>query len=299
MKTLKLAILPVALLATSAFAHEAESGIVKNSTTQLVEGTKTFFNKATKPGAISAEVGTLGYGGHITWGVNEKIDLVAGWNGGKTDFDVDIGDPDSIINWKKVLDDKMKDYTANLEFKADMNNPYLGVRLRPWGNNFNIGTGVILNDNTFSATLKNTTSVKYEAPKDITFTVPEDIKYEYAGKTYEFKAGEVITYKKGDDIEVPADASISVSSEQRNSVAPYLTIGFAPSTNKRWGFFGEVGVAYTGNLKTDVNYSIPEVLKNTPTEHDVKEIAEDIRKEVRDANVKFQPIVKAGVTVRF
>lgn len=285
MKTLKLAILPATLLATSAFAHEVvvdevvvaepvavstttynpENGVIKNTTTQLVEGTKTFFNKATKPAVISAEAGTLGYGGHIAWGVNEKTDLVAGWNGGELDFDVDIDD-DSIINWNKVLDDKMQDFKGNIAFKADMNNPYLGVKLRPWGNNFNLNTGVIFNDNKFTADFTNQT-------------------------TYEYTI-------KGVKKEVVANSSISVEAEQKNSVSPYLTLGFSPSINKRWGVFGEVGVAYTGDLKTKVSHKVPE---NTPEEAEQKvvEVADDVRKEIQDANIKFHPIVKAGVTVRF
>lgn len=279
MKTLKLAILPVALLATSAFAHNhevvepvaynAENGIIKNTTTQLVEGTKTFFNKATKPAVIGAEVGTLGYGGHIAWGVSPKADLVAGWNGGNLDFDVDIGEDDSVINWDHVLGDDYKNFKGNVEFKADMNNPYLGVRLRPWANNFNIGTGVIFNDNEFSVKAKvNSESV--------------------VGETNFIK-----------NKEIPEKGELEVTAEQRNSVAPYLTIGFAPSTSKRWGFFGEVGVAYTGNLKTSVTTNSAELQEAGIDVKQLDEAAEEVRKEIADANLEWHPIVKAGVTVRF
>lgn len=273
MKTLKLAILPVALLATSAFAHNhevvepvaynAENGIIKNTTTQVTDGVKTLFNKATHPGAISAEVGTLGYGGHITWGVNPKTDLVAGWNGGELDFDADIGGDDSIINWKKVFNENMATYEGNLAFKADMNNPYLGVRLRPWANNFNVSTGVIFNDNKYELSLENNTPATYTidgAPKNL-----------------------------------DAGTKITVDAEYRNTVAPYLTIGFAPSSNKRWGFFGEVGAAYVGDLKTNVSTNVD--LATAP--QDLKDVVEDVEKEVQDANLKIHPIVKAGVTVRF
>lgn len=281
MKTLKLAILPVALLATSAFAHNhevvepvaynAENGIIKNTTTQLVEGTKTFFNKATKPAVIGAEVGTLGYGGHIAWGVSPKADLVAGWNGGNLDFDVDIGGDDSVINWDHVLGDDYEDFKGNIEFKADMNNPYLGVRLRPWANNFNIGTGVIFNDNKFSVNAK--------VDPDLT---PEQIaKLSVHGKS------------------IPAGAEMNVSTEQKNTVAPYLTLGFAPSTSKRWGFFGEVGVAYTGNLKTSVTTNSAQLEADGVDVRELDEAAEEVRKEIADANLEWHPIVKAGVTVRF
>ena len=78
MKVLKLAAIPAALIATSAFAetvvvdqqvvaepvavstttYDPNSGVVKNTTTQLVTGTRTFFDTVTHPAAISAEVGT-------------------------------------------------------------------------------------------------------------------------------------------------------------------------------------------------------------------------------------------------
>lgn len=291
MKTLKLAILPATMLATSVFAndmvvvdevvtnpvavstttYDPEKGIIKNTTTQFVEGTKTFFKKATHPAGISAEVGTMGYGGNIAWGVNEKTDLVAGWNGGKLDFDVDI-DNDSIINWNKVLDDKMKDFKGNIAFKADMNNPYLGVKLRPWGNSFNVNTGVILNDNKFTADFTNKTQYEYEI--------------------------------RNQKINVAPDARISVEAEQKNSLAPYLTVGFSPSINKRWGLFSEVGVAYTGDLKTTVTHdvAVPTGTSGVVADKmrsDVARVANDVRNEIQKANVKIHPIVKAGITVRF
>lgn len=273
MKSLKLATLPLAVLATSAYANDvvvveepAQAGFIQNSATQVVDGTKTLFNKVTHPGAISAEIGTLGYGGHITWGVSPKVDLVAGWNGGDIDVDMDI-DNDSIINWNKVLDDKMADFEGNIAFKGDMNNPYLGVRLRPWANNFNLNTGVIFNDNQF----------------DVVFKATKDVQYTLNGTPTTLKA----------------DADITVSAEHRNSIAPYLTIGFAPSSSKRWGFFGELGAAYTGDIKTTVNYSVPPSVAGTPAENDVKAIADDVRAEIQDANFGWYPIAKAGVTVRF
>lgn len=270
MKILKLAIIPATLLATSAFAHNhdvAEPGIIKNTATQLVEGTKTFFNKATKPAVISAEVGTLGYGGHIAWGVSPKTDLVAGWNGGEMDFDVDVGGDDSIINWKKVLGSEYQDFKGNVEFKSDMNNPYLGVKLRPWANNFNIGTGVIFNDNKYSLNITADS------------TIDEGTKQQLKIHGYD----------------IPEKGELSVSTEQKNSMAPYLTLGFQPSMKKRWGLFGEVGVAYTGKLKTTVT-------TNADTLADAGEIekaAEKVREEIADANLEWHPIVKAGVTVRF
>ena len=151
MKVLKLAAIPAALIATSAFAetvvvdqqvvaqpvavstttYDPNSGVVKNTTTQLVSGTRTFFDTVTHPAAISAEVGTLGYGANLGWALNDKTELVVGWAGG------DIGDLKDTID--------IQDNTFDLE--TDYSNPYIGVNLRPASNWFTVGLGTIVQDN--------------------------------------------------------------------------------------------------------------------------------------------------------
>ncbi|WP_019520524.1 hypothetical protein [Faucicola boevrei] len=279
MKTLKLAVLPVALFATSAFADEVivdqqvvaepvavstttynpNNGIIKNTTTQLVEGTKTFFNKATHPAAISAEIGTLGYGGNIAWGVNDKTELVAGWNGGSFDDTINLDANDSYLNYKKILGDGYEDFKGDFKYDLDMNNPYLGVNLRPWGNGFTVGTGVIYNDNTLKATL---------TPR--------------AGETATVKA------KDGDKAIVASGSSVSVEAESRNDLAPYLTIGYRPNISERWGVFGELGAAYVGDVKTTVT--------GTAGTERAQEI---VKERLDDKNLKWLPIAKVGATVRF
>ena len=131
MKVLKLAAIPAALIATSAFAetiavdqqvvvqpvavstttYDPNLGVVKNTTTQLVTGTRTFFDAVTNPAAISAEVGTLGYGANIGWALNDKTELVAGWAGG------DIGD----------LKDTIEIEDVEYDLETDSSNPYIGV----------------------------------------------------------------------------------------------------------------------------------------------------------------------------
>ena len=138
MKVLKLAAIPAALIANSAFAetiavdqqvvaqpvavstttYDPNAGVVKNTTTQLVTGTRTFFDTVTNPAAISAEVGTLGYGANIGWALNDKTELVAGWAGG------DIGD----------LKDTIEIEDVEYDLETDSSNPYIGVNLRPAGN---------------------------------------------------------------------------------------------------------------------------------------------------------------------
>lgn len=241
MKLLKLAAIPATLLATSAFAEDVivdqqvvaqpvavstttynpENGIVKNTTTQLVDSTKTVFGTIFHPASVSAEVGTTGYGASLAWGVNDKTDLVAGWNGGKFDDKVDLDSSDSYINYRKVLGSGFKNFQGDLDYKADMNNPYLGLNLRPWANGFTVGTGIIFNDSDAKATL---------TPK----TTGTDIRID------------------GQDYRVPAGSSLKVEAEHKNDLAPYLTIGYHPDITTRFGLFGELGAAYAGKARVNV-----------------------------------------------
>ncbi|MGO2884717.1 MAG: hypothetical protein ACTICE_05330, partial [Psychrobacter celer] len=67
----------VAYEAEPAYAYNADAGVVRNTTGAVVGGTKTFFQTAINPAAVSAEVGTLGYGANIAWGLNENTELQA------------------------------------------------------------------------------------------------------------------------------------------------------------------------------------------------------------------------------
>ena len=216
MKVLKLAAIPAALIATSAFAetvvvdqqvvaepvavstttYDPNSGVVKNTTTQLVSGTRTFFDTVTHPAAISAEVGTLGYGANLGWALNDKTELVVGWAGG------DIGDLKDTID--------IQDNTFDLE--TDYSNPYIGVNLRPAANWFTVGLGTIVQDN--ETTLKADNA---------------NLKIGNNNNTYNGK--------------------VEATVENKNTLAPYLTLGFRPNITNNFGVFGEIGAAYTGGLK--------------------------------------------------
>ena len=122
----------VAYEAEPAYAYNADAGVVRNTAGAVAGGTKTFFQTAINPAAVSAEVGTLGYGANIAWGLNEKTELQAGWAGGDV-ADLFGGDFDAN--------------DINYDVDSDFSNPYLGVQLRPTGNWFTMGAGIIVPDN--------------------------------------------------------------------------------------------------------------------------------------------------------
>ncbi|MGM8909733.1 hypothetical protein ACS8FB_06385 [Psychrobacter sp. 1U1] len=239
-------------------ANNNDAGIIRNTTGAIFGGTKTLFNTAINPAAVSAEVGTLGYGANVAWSINDKTELQAGWAGGDV-ADLFGGDFDA--------DD------VNYDVDADFSNPYLGVQLRPAGNWFTMGAGVIVPDNDIDVT----------ANAEGDFFELDGIQYNAA-----------------------QTGNLEGSLEHRNKLAPYGTIGFRPNIGNNWGVFGEVGAAYMGktdatvrstNPDADVNYTDAQGETQSIKGSEVASIAE---RELEDKDwLEWFPIVKVGATYRF
>ncbi len=234
---MKLSVLSVAVLGTTAamaaqpaattstvetpqYQYNPEAGIIRNTTGAVVGTTRTLFDTAIHPAAISAEAGTLGYGANVAWGLNETTELQAGWAG---------GDAASLIGG---------DFDANnvnYDLETDFSNPYLGVNLRPAGNWFTVSTGIIVPDNKFTAKAN-----AKEAGDNAYY--PVDGKHYYVGTpTKALEAGDLTNV-----------GSVTADIKHRNKLAPYATIGFRPNINSNWGVFGEVGGAYLGKVNATV-----------------------------------------------
>lgn len=237
---------------------------VQQTGTNVLDSGKGFFNQAVNPAAVSAEIGTLGYGANIAWGVNETTELTAGWNGFSDDGTKDLDASDSWINWGKALGDGWGNFKGDMKYDADFSNPYIGVNLRPWANNFTIGTGILVPDNELKAEL---------TPKD--------------GKAANVKInGTEYTVNSGDTVKVEV--------ENRNKLAPYLTVGYRPNINQNWGVFGEIGAAYMGKMDAKVT-STGVIGENGETNAEFEKAARD---DIQKDDVWY-PMVKAGVTYRF
>lgn len=255
MKALKFSALVLAVVSSSAMAN-----VVTDTTDSVVGGAKTLFKTAVNPGAVSLELGTLGYGANVAWGVNDSTELQAGWAGMDLNISTDIGGNDSIINWPKVLGDEYKDFEGELDLDIKTSNPYLGVQMRPMNNWLTVGAGVMVPDHEIKATATATT-----AGGDITVN----------GNNYPIAQGGTIT----------------VTAENNNKLAPYATLGFRPNVNNRFGLFAEVGAAYIGKYNTTVDVS-----SNITNSSDLQK---DLEQEVRDSSLAWYPIAKAGMTYRF
>ncbi|UNU73738.1 hypothetical protein LU293_02170 [Moraxella nasovis] len=240
MKAIKLSAIAVALLSTTAMANVVTDG-VKTTGTTVVNSGKTLFTTLSKPASISAEVSTLGYGGSIAWSANEKTEVVAGWNGADTEGTVDLNANDSYLNYKKVLGKGYENFKGDFAYDLSLNNPYIGVNLRPFANSVTVSTGVIYSDNKLKAKL----SPKAGETADISID----------GRTHTIGSGE----------------SVAIEAKHKNTLAPYATIGYRPNLSERWGLFGEVGAAYVGDIKADVKSSA----KDLVLESDVKKEFEE------------------------
>ena len=252
----------VAYQAQPAYAYNADAGVVRNTAGAVTGGTKTFFQTVTHPAAISAEIGTLGYGANIGWALNDKTELQAGWAGG------DVSDFSSHVNVNDVrydIDD------------ADFSNPYLGVQLRPTGNWFTMGAGIIVPDNDITATANAEDS-------GVNGYYPVDGSKYFVGTP---NADADYDISRGDLTEV---GSVSAELEHRNKLAPYLTIGFRPNITNNFGLFGELGAAYLGKTTAKVNAT---GANGAIAENQIKKELED------EKYLEWLPIVKVGATYRF
>ncbi len=244
-----------------AVAYEAEPVAVVQPANSYSD--RTFFQTVTHPAAISAEVGTLGYGANIGWGLNETTELQAGWAGGDV-ADLFGGDFDAN--------------DINYDVDTDFSNPYLGVQLRPAANWFTVGAGIIVPDNDID--------VRANAEGEGYYSI--DGNKFYAGNaTLEQSLAEDFG---GDNV-----GNLEGSIEHRNKLAPYLTVGFRPNITNNFGVFGELGAAYMGKVDANVRYTGEG--GNAVAAQDAALQAE---KDLEDKSwLEWMPIVKVGATYRF
>jgi hypothetical protein len=212
------------------------------------------------PASVSAEVGTLGYGANIGWSLNEKTELQAGWAG---------GDAAELFGGDFDAND------VNYDIDTDFSNPYLGVQLRPAGNWFTMGAGIIVPDNEITATANAEDS-------------GNNGYYPVDGNRYFVNIPDPdVALEPGDLTEV---GGVQADLEHRNKLAPYLTVGFRPNITNNFGVFGELGAAYLGKTTATVNASGP----------NGEQAESQIKEELEDENyLEWMPIVKLGATYRF
>ncbi|MDA5134298.1 hypothetical protein [Psychrobacter sp. ANT_H3] len=251
----------VAYQAEPAYAYNADAGVVRNTTGAVVGGTKTFFQTVTHPAAISAEVGTLGYGANIGWALNDKTELQAGWAGGDV-ADLFGGDFDAN--------------GVNYEVDSDFSNPYLGVQLRPAANWFTMGAGIIVPDNDIDVTANPSEGISG-------YYKVNDIKYDASGVAL---AGTVEHRNK-----LAPYATIGFRPNITNNFGLFGEIGAA--------YMGKTDATIT-SLDPNQVLKAEDSNGNAITGLTGKDLAASAEKELEDKNwLEWMPIVKVGATYRF
>jgi len=178
---------------------------------------------------------------------------------------VTLGYNGGDISWSDDLSINGSDYDLDM----DNNLTYLNAEIRPWANWFYMAAGVGYIDNDYGLERRPGTNAS--------FTVDGS----------RFNAG-------------TTDARISGDLSYKNSLAPYVGIGFSPSITNRWGIFGEVGAYYNGNPAVNLSAS-PDALALVGDDGRTLNqalIAEE--DEIRNDNkYEWLPVAKLGVSFRF
>lgn len=256
----------MAATSTDSYQYNKDAGVLANTTGAVTGTARTLFDTVTHPAAVSAEIGTLGYGANIAWGVNESTELQAGWTGMKFDGDDEFNSNDSWINYEKALGDGYEDFKGNFKYDVDFSNPYIGVQMRPFQNWFTVAGGVMVPRNSLDASITAKDNGQGFSPVTI----------------------------DGERFEIPDGTTVEMKAENKNKLAPYATLGFRPNINNKWGGFIEAGAAYMGDLDSEVTVKGAEIVGDKGNNFEQK-----AEQEINDSDLEWYPIVKAGVTYRF
>ncbi|WOE31613.1 MULTISPECIES: ornithine uptake porin CarO [unclassified Acinetobacter] len=131
------------------------------------------------------------------------------------------------ISWNSNL----KIDGSKYDWDQNNKNTYLNAEIRPWGASdnkwaeaFYVAAGV--------AYLKNDYDLERRVGAGESFKVNHT----------EFKAGDQGIRIKG-------------STDYKNTIAPYLGVGYSPKLGQNWGLFAEAGAYYSGNPKADLVYA--------------------------------------------
>lgn len=211
---------------------------------------------------VGGEAGTTGLGGSVSWRFSDNFGIRGGVN--YFSYDTEEFTYTTKPNGGASQDQK---YDVTLRLLSEP----IALDFYPSAKSaFRVSVGVLVNQNRFEATVKNSSVVN---------------------STFTFNGVDYLQSAVGDfDMEV-----------EQQTLSPYLSIGtsFYLTKSKRWALSGELGVAYTGSPK--VSLSAPNhdpALDLTPNfSDDVSGEEAKIEKDAED--YKFYPIVKIGVSYSF
>ena len=209
---------------------------------------------------VSAEAGTTGLGGSVSWRFSDNFGIRGGVN--YLSYDTTAFTYTTRPTGAGTAEQK---YDGTLRLLSEP----IALDYYPSAKSaFHLSLGVLVNQNRFSATVKNS-------------GVPNS--------TFSFNDVDYLQSGVGDfDMEV-----------EQQTLSPYLGVGTSIYLDKarRWAVNGELGVAYTGSPKVSITAPNHNPVLDPAFSNDVSGEESKIEKDAED--YKFYPIVKIGVSYSF
>lgn len=159
------------------------------------------------------------------------------------------------------------------KYDWDQNNKttYLNAEIRPWGTSdnkwaqaFYVAAGAAYLDN------------DYDLERHVAGNESFKVNHQ------EFKAGD-------------AGIRIQGSTDYKNTIAPYLGLGYAPKLGQNWGLFVEGGAYYSGNPIADL-YRVSGELKDPAQNAKLDDALKAEGQKISDKNkYAWMPVAKVGL----
>ena len=253
---------------------QAKVEIAKPATETTASDSKTkrllglTYAQDSKPFILFAEGGIFGFGGGVGFSPNEYVDLTASFNKGSW-HNVDFASLE-LANGTKY----------NVDIDTDVKSFYANIR--PFAGKFHITVGMVNQNNKFKG------SIEPNEDNDIGLNVGGvDIidGPEYVFNDATFDANTV--------------GKVYGSLQYEKKTMPYVGIGWSPALTQRFGLTTQLGALYAGKPTIELypengNLAIQDKDKTTTLGE-----ALEAEKEVYNAKLKWFPVAKLGLWLRF
>jgi hypothetical protein len=100
----------------------------------------------------------------------------------------------------------------------------------------------------------------------------------------------------GDNIYDPEDVGTLTGVFTRNTLSPYVGIGFGNAATSRIGFFLDLGVGYHGEVGFTLEADGP-IVSDPDFQDDIAREEQRIREDVK--NYKYYPVLSLGFSIGF
>jgi len=100
----------------------------------------------------------------------------------------------------------------------------------------------------------------------------------------------------GDGVYQPEDIGTLTGTITRNTLSPYLGIGFGNPAASKVGFFADLGIAYSGKPNISLSASGP-IISNPVFQDDIEREEQRIREDIE--GYRYYPVLSLGFSIGF